>query len=44
MLKDVGSSGNGKTLFLPHAPSSVGELQKSLQLGLMENLNTPILK
>jgi len=39
MLKDVGSSGNtGKTLFLPHAPSSVGELQKSMQSGLMGNL------
>lgn len=39
MLKDVGSSGGGgKTLFLPHAPSSVGELQKSMQSGLMGNL------
>ena len=28
MLKDVGSSGSGgKTLFLPHAPSAVGDLQ-----------------
>ena len=39
MLKDVGASGvSGKTLFLPHAPSSVAELQKSMQSGLMENL------
>lgn len=39
MLKDVGASGGGgKTLFLPHAPSSVGELQKSMQNGLMGNL------
>merc|ERR1740116_701302 len=32
MLKDVGSSGSGgKTLFLPHAPSAVGDLQDSLK-------------
>ena len=40
MLKDVGSSGTGgKTLFLPHAPSAVGELQDSLRDGLMGSLN-----
>jgi len=39
MLKDVGASGaGGKTLFLPHAPSSVGDLQKAMQSGLMGNL------
>merc|ERR1719389_788675 len=32
MPKDVGSSGSGgKTLFLPHAPSAVGDLQDSLK-------------
>ena len=40
MLKDVGSSGSGgKTLFLPHAPSAVGDLQDSLKNGLMGSLN-----
>merc|ERR1719409_135987 len=40
MLKDVGSSGSGgKTLFLPHAPSAVGDLQDSLKSGLMGSLN-----
>ena len=39
MLKDVGASGAaGKTLFLAHAPSSVSELQKSMDTGLMSNL------
>ena len=32
MLKDVGSSGSGgKTLFLPHAPSAVGDLRQRKQ-------------
>ena len=34
-LKDVGSNGGGKTLFLPHAPSAVGELQEKLRSGIM---------
>lgn len=38
MLKEVGANGQGKTLFLPHAPSSVAELQKSLSIGLMGGL------
>mmetsp|Transcript_15953 Transcript_15953/g.53807 ORF Transcript_15953/g.53807 Transcript_15953/m.53807 type:complete len:127 (+) Transcript_15953:70-450(+) len=39
MLKDIGQSNAPKTLFLPHAPSSVGDLQKSLQNGLMQSFS-----
>eukprot|EP00633_Aureoumbra_lagunensis_P003760 CAMPEP_0197285308 /NCGR_PEP_ID=MMETSP0890-20130614/524_1 /TAXON_ID=44058 ORGANISM="Aureoumbra lagunensis, Strain CCMP1510" /NCGR_SAMPLE_ID=MMETSP0890 /ASSEMBLY_ACC=CAM_ASM_000533 /LENGTH=148 /DNA_ID=CAMNT_0042752661 /DNA_START=461 /DNA_END=907 /DNA_ORIENTATION=+ len=37
MLKDVGAT-NNNTLFLPHAPQSVADLQNSLKSGLMQNL------
>lgn len=37
-LRDIGTSGGAKTLFLPHAPSSVSSLQAGLRSGLMSNL------
>lgn len=37
MLKEVGAT-NSNTLFLPHAPQSVADLQKSLKSNLMGNI------
>jgi regulator of protease activity HflC (stomatin/prohibitin superfamily) len=38
-LKDIGTSGGPKTLFVPHAPGAVGDLQRGLREGLMSGLN-----
>lgn len=39
MIKDVGASpGSAKTLFIPHGPQSVNELQANLRSGLMHGL------
>jgi len=38
MLKDVGQHGAGKTLFLPHGPDSVAELQDKLHNGIMKSM------
>mmetsp|Transcript_18252 Transcript_18252/g.55947 ORF Transcript_18252/g.55947 Transcript_18252/m.55947 type:complete len:285 (+) Transcript_18252:53-907(+) len=37
MLKDIGAT-NNNTLFLPHAPQSVTDLQAALKVGIMHNL------
>ena len=41
MLKDVGQHGAGKTLFLPHGPDSVAELQEKLHNGIMKSMLPP---
>ena len=38
MLKDVGSNNGPKTLFLPHGPDSVAELQVKLHNNVMRNM------
>ena len=42
MIKEVGSHGAQKTLFLPHGPGSVTELQANLRSGLMNQLDKPL--
>lgn len=42
MIKEVGSRGAQKTLFLPHGPGSVTELQANLRSGLMSTLDKPL--
>lgn len=42
MIKEVGSHGAQKTLFLPHGPGSVTELQANLRSGLMNQLDKPV--
>merc|ERR1711990_1443490 len=41
MIKEVGSNGAQKTLFVPHGPGSVSELQSNLRAGLMNQLDKP---
>ena len=38
MLKDIGNAGGRKTLFLPHGPQSVAELQGTLKSSLMTEM------
>ena len=37
-LRDIGTSGGPKTLFVPHAPGAVAELQAGLRNGIMTGL------
>lgn len=41
MLKDVGQHGAGKTLFIPHGPDSVSDLQEKLHNGIMKSMIAP---
>lgn len=36
MLRDVGQSSRSSTVFLPHAPQNVGQLQAAMRNGFME--------
>eukprot|EP00622_Pseudochattonella_farcimen_P005787 FR741464.1.p1 GENE.FR741464.1~~FR741464.1.p1 ORF type:complete len:128 (+),score=16.77 FR741464.1:183-566(+) len=42
MIKEVGSHGAQKTLFMPHGPASVSQLQSDLRTGLMNQLDKPV--
>lgn len=36
MLKDVGSKDGAKTLFIPHSPAAVGDIQNQMRQGFLE--------
>lgn len=41
MLKELGSHPNAKTVFVPHSPGALGDIQSQIKSGIMQGAQVP---